>query len=229
MKRLWTALAITGLAMSGMGSGIFKQHTKPRLLPGVPARDYQQGGAVPTTEARSTKAVLVLGRPNMEAPDGPPGWKIVPPPIVRSRVKYFQLDQAALQIDHCFVSRFALVLREDGVWSINCRADQSPLKKDGVDDVGMLRDQASVRGPQPLFTDHLKRNLFMLRVRCLGTYVDGKMLNNVQGQPLLLRFDPEPFWVQRQQPYDFFCTGRTNDVSRYFDLIEQAEVEFSYR
>ena len=221
-------LVLATAALYGMGAGVTYHTTRPGCVCGLPCYDYVHGGASQPVSVFSLDAVPLVG---------------TPPPVggtaaaAGERVKYFQLSQTTMQLDHCFLSRVVLVLSDTGEWTLSLRADQNPWMT-GPGNVSSTPVQlpggaTALRPPIPDLTketEGLKRNLFFLTVRCYGGYtVREQQPALAPGKPVLFRLQPAPFWVQRGQPYDFWDREATPDVARYFDQIDRVEVEFSYR
>jgi hypothetical protein len=173
---------------------------------------------------------VALDRTQPSAPGVPPG-------IVRERVKFFQLSETKVQLDHCSLSGVVLTLHESGEWTLSLRADQNPWMT-GPDHQVSAPPQAAgatsaVLPASPNLgkeTDSLKRNQFFVKVRCYGGYAAREAQPALApGKPVLFELPTAQFWVQRGYPYDFWAKQPLRDVSRYFDLIDRVEVEFSYR
>jgi hypothetical protein len=222
MKKRWILASLGLLGMTTAEAGIFHRHTRAPLLPGIPTLDYQSTDRSPSKEAFSTVGILlenrtplIMGEP-LKPGDTPR----------RPRMRVFQLAEATLQLDHCFVSRVAVTLHESGCWSVSARADQNPVKLGTASDPGAFRPDR----PRDLFTEHLKRNQFFLKIRCqtLGT-VATKLPNTAPGPATLIRLEPAPFWVQNGQPYDYHTEGCDPRIGAFFELWDRVEVEFYYR
>ena len=138
----------------------------------------------------------------------------------------FQLATPRLQVDHCSLTRFAVAMHDDGAYQISFRADQNPLPGDNP----ALPPPAGDGGRATLQTGHLRRNLFVVRVRgYAGDAVVAPRGTPGLGHPAVVEFPVEPFWVQRGVPYPGFVAGRSEAVRRYFALVERVEVEFTYK
>lgn len=203
------------------------KHTKARPLPGLPKHDYQSGSTVgPVTTASALGLLLESTLPE------PPPTGSTPRP--RERVRYFQLEQSKIQLDHCFLTRVVLVVRDNGEWTLTLRADQNPWMRGPQHDVAMASNQSGVQGlefPQTeKATNGLKRNQFVVRVRFVA---DAKLKDPlpgvVAGKPVLASLPAQEFWVQRGQPFDFRATCLSQDLYQNFDLIDRVEIDFSYR
>jgi hypothetical protein len=162
----------------------------------------------------------------------------------------YQLLEPRLQVDHCFLTRFAVALHPDGAYQITFRADQNPLPVNDLrnGDRGDLElARGSNQGPVPLRdprsplrpgervetklqTTQFRRNLFIVKVRGYTAYpIKADQVSQVPGKPALVEFPVESFWVQRGEPYAGNVTGRSEIVRAYFDSIDRIEVEFTYR
>ena len=235
-------VAASGIAMAGYHS------MRPRTLCSIPHHDYQWGSRSRSEMRLSTIGQLIqrdMPRPQQVAPDTP---ESLPPPQAQGlswirpasrlepwqkpdphrgpvrvaedpQIKVFQLDRPSLQIDHCSISRVALQLHKNGLWALSLRGDQNP---EGASQV--IETPAGSRQ-----TGHLKRNKFVIKIRCFGQYrVDEEQSDTSTGKPVLLQLRPIEFWVQRAEPKDFFRRGHHPDATALFDLIDRAEIEFFY-
>src|SRR5206468_609214 len=107
--------------------------------------------------------------------------------------------------DQCSVSRAVLTLREDGVWRLDLRADQNPFGP--VTPAVDLRGLPDVRLRQ---VQHIRRNLFAVRLRGLGAFTDPLPAAGgppVLARPVLLALPVMSFWVQNGAPYPFNAVG----------------------
>ena len=171
------AMQITAAARAaGIGSrrGISRFRTQPKVVCGLPPdRDYVHGGASGPALAVSTTALMLPVRD--AADDGvlPSG----------QRAYYYQMSQAELRVDHCAISRVALVIRTDGFWKLSLRADQN--RRDDRDPTLIAVGRPVVTETTALapsrvilpgatatsrFSEHIKRNLFIVRVRGYAVY-----------------------------------------------------------
>lgn len=188
---------------------------RPGCWCGIPGMyDYKSAGSSQPAMALSTRGELVLTRPAIAAsfPD---------PAAPEKHIKVFQLAQPDLRVDHCAVSRFALQLHDDGDWSVSLRADQN--RRD---------DLAVIEGRAPKTTDfrtHLKRNRFVIKLRCYGAYsVAEPAADRTTGKPVLFTLCPPPFWVESGEPLDYEFPGHDAIVRQMYPLAERVEVEFYY-
>src|SRR5262249_12513504 len=122
------------------------------------------------------------------------------------RVKVFQFTTSTLAINHCSVSRMVMTIREDGLWRVSLRADQNPrfdplsLKTAPPVDAQVI-GMPNVRIEQ---TGHLKRNLFVVRLRGLGSFTEplpAGMALPIVAKPVFLEAPELLFWVQSGVPY----------------------------
>jgi hypothetical protein len=152
----------------------------------------------------------------------------------RPRVKVYQFAPTALRIDHCSISRIAMTINDRGFWRLSLQADQNPqvdLPPAGV----AVPVQAQTRGLPGGYlkqTTQLKRNLFVIRVRGLGSFAEPMATPPpppALGKPVLLVIGPLEFWVQRGVPDSVVFENVNGDAVTYFDQIDRIEIEFSYR
>lgn len=218
MKRwhlVLTAAAFLGVCAAGAADW-HPFHARPQYLPGLPYYDYQYRDRSAQQTVLSTFGLLLPS--NLEGQ---------PAPAPGERIRYYQMDTAALKVDHCSLSRVALTLHADGTWIFSARADQNPLMGPDQGQLVPLRPD----GPMVVkFTEHLKRNQFFVKVRGYSAYPVKENLPGVStGKPALAAITLCPFWVQRGEPYDVMLRGQQADVRQFFHLIDRVEIEFYYR
>jgi hypothetical protein len=219
----------------GTASGrqrVSRYRTKPQMFCDLPDRDYIHGGPSLPALAMSKTALLVLV----------PG--AVPPDVLPSgrRMVYYQLKQNEVRVEHCSISRVALAIRDDGYWTLSLRADQNlqmfmktPLVAAGqpmpVADTTVPRPSPILPGATPTtkFTDYIKRNLFIVKVRAYTGFLPDTAADGVPGRPVLFQVLPDPFWVQRGVPMFPKFEGQKPEIVAFFNTIDRVEVELSYR
>lgn len=189
------------------------RHTaRPGCAPGIPCRPYTTG-----TNPRPTVTTISLEKVAVgQAPAGD-----------LQRPQVYQFLRPRVQIDHCFLSRVAVMLYSDGRYQISFRADQNP-QPNGDDPRSPLRPGERLQ--TVLETGHLKRNQFIVKVRGYGVFpILSEQPNMTVGQPVVVDLPVDPFWVQRGEPCDKLIEGKLSSVARSFELIDRVEVEFTYR
>lgn len=191
---------------------------RPGTLPGIPDYAYTPGPM-----AKPAVAVLSLVRI-------PAGRIAGAEPLPRGThpAQMYQLPVQRMQADHCYLSRVAVALHDDGAYQLSFRADQNP--RAGGD--SPLVPTEFTEGPRLTEqTAHLKRNLFLVRVRGYAGSggVSGERPGPDLGRPAVWELAVEPFWVQNGEPYPGLVSGRSEMVRRYFEYIDRVEVEFTYR
>ena len=195
----------TGVAIAGW----FRSRTRPDPWGGIPTRDYQyRSPSQPVTSLSAT--ALPFQRPG----DKELG-------LTERQAKVYQLERPTLAVDHCSISAVAVVLQDDGQWTLSLRADQNPVRE----------ETAAAAGPAgQTQTSHLLRNEFHVDIRCYGAMAipGGDQADRGVGKPVLCVLHPEGFWVQRGQPRHLRTGGRSESLREYFRLIDRAEVEFFY-
>jgi hypothetical protein len=104
------------------------------------------------------------------------------------------------------------------------RANQNPVPSE------MPRAPRDVTTAEPaqLFTDHLRRNRFLVAIRCYAGSIVGAA-DGLVGKPLVIPLHVEPFWIQKEQPDQIFVSGFDPRIHDYFELIERVEIEFAYQ
>lgn len=212
----WIVAAGVTLSVIALGRAEFPRHVaKPKCLPGIPGYDYRP------SEVRPAATATAISLPRVPAtPATLPGQ----PPRVQSAV--YQMGQARLQVDHCFLSRAAVALHESGEYQISFRADQNPQP------VADLRSplKEGERLETTLQTTQLKRNTFVVKVRgYAGIGTDTARPNLLVSAPAVVEFPPMEFVVQRGEPASKAYSGTSAAVAKYFPLIDRIEVEFTYK
>lgn len=232
------ALQITAAARAaGIGSRRGASHfrSRPKLACGLPCDvDYVHGGANGPALAVSTTALML---PVHDAPDGADG--VLPS---GQRAYYYQMSQAELRVDHCAISRVALVIRTDGLWTLSLRADQNRLEDRDPTLIAVGRPVATdATAPAPSrvilpgatattrFSEHIKRNLFVVRVRGYPVYTAETSLDAPPARPVLFELAPESFWVQRREPVFRTFQGSRGEVAEFARSVDRVEVELTYR
>src|SRR5262249_33729242 len=146
------------------------KHTRPGTLPGLPVHDYvpYQGLEVSRPAALVSQSGVLI-----EQVPGVANGATLPGP----RARFYQLDQARLQLEHCFLSRVALTLHDNGDWILSLRADQNPWMTGPRTVVSTPeQERGAVSALQPPIADtgrqtsQLRRNLFIVAVRAYGAY-----------------------------------------------------------
>ena len=211
MMRKMLGPAMLLLAVIAMGSNWIRPVTRPRLQPGIPERPYQ------TLDPSSPPVPLPVVGVSM----GP-----IPITIAGStkKTKSYAMDRATLITLHCSISQVAFTIDEDGNWIFNCQADQNPWfsREPSRLPPPEIRDELKVE------TNHLLRNEFSIRVRCLGNAPVGENLK-ITGRPVLAEIRLDPFWVQRGVPFPVRKEGQHNGLKTYHPAIDRVEIELSIR
>jgi hypothetical protein len=230
-----TAAGMAIVAVAGASDGrkkLSRFRTYPKLVCDVPDRAYVHGGPSQPALGISKIGILVPVADASPADTLPSGHKMY----------YYQLNQPQLSIDHCSISRVVLSIRDDGYWTLSLRADQNQRS---IDDtplvaVGIPKPPGNTSVPQPgpilpgaspttKFTDHIKRNLFTIKVRGYAVYRLEEPADGALGRPVLFELLPDPFWVQRQVPDFRRFHGKKAEIAEFCRTIDRVEVELSYR
>jgi hypothetical protein len=195
-------LALAGAAMAGT----WCHHMWPGHLPGIPSRNYQYRPRSAPLMALSRSPVL------LQEVDTATGR-------ATGQILLYQWNDAALEIDHCSISRVALQFYKDGRWTVSLRADQNPQN---------LLSITTADGQTKLI-GHLKRNQFAIRFRCYGDYrVPETVADQTAGKPVLFALNPPEFWVQKAEPFDYSFMGFDDEVREFFTRVDRVELEFYY-
>jgi hypothetical protein len=203
-------MALVASGAAGEHKPVRRFRTEPQLRCGLPDRDYIHGNQPALALAVSSPVVLVRS----------PGPPAMPAPAGAIEYAYYQLAQASVTVDQCSISRVVLTVWDSGDWFLDFRADQNPGTP--------IRPPLILPGstsPTP-YTAHIKRNLFMVRVRGFGSALDPDVS---LGRPVLYDIAPEPFWVQRGVPMFPRLHGNDRRIKDAFWTTDRVEVELSYR
>jgi len=204
--------------------GVRRNRTRPCLNSGIPIADYQY-------EDRSSSASAISKTPleddilleQTTVPDATESSNVeieqLPAPPAKSDqiadpdTKLFQWNRANLVIDYCSISMPALRISRNGDWTLSLRADQNP------------KSETNEYNP----TLHIKRNKFVIKLRCYGSYetLPSETSSKV-GRPILAELPVKEFWVENGQPKYVRMTGSSKNASQNFDLIDRVEIEFFY-
>jgi hypothetical protein len=236
-KRWQVVLAAT--TVLGVSGAVTNRHcVQTPCCPGLPYCDYQYGQPLsPPVIAVSLPALTIDQRPPYSPGVAPAGLTVLPSPVIRERIKVFQLGQMLVPNNHCVLSRVVVTLHENGMWIVSMQAEQNPWMTGPRNEVSTpvhLRGAVSAIQPPipqlPQETNGLKRNQFWVCVRCLGV---APLPENpaviATAKPVLFQLPIAPFWVQRGVPYNFFDQHYLPAVRQFFDQVDRVEVEFRYR
>ena len=119
-----------------------------------------------------------------------------------------------MKIDHCEISQIVLQLCKTGDWALNLRADQNRRPPAG---------EPAEYNPRL----HIKRNQFVIALRCLGNSLT-RPSEPGAGRPVLAVLKPRPFWVQNGQPRHLRVSGHDDLIGKHFGDIDRVQIEFYY-
>ena len=215
-RRRWIA-AVAGLGLIGAAG---KRHpdrrakTVPNVRCDIPAQDYIHGSPSQVGIAFSDPVVLVRTA-------GPPPAVV---PVGAVSYAYYQLTRPSITIDQCSISQVVLTTWDNGSWSLDLRADQNPMVSQSNPQI-----LPGSTGPTKV-TSYIRRNLFTVRIRGLGSSSGPLDPANRIGRPVLFTLEPDPFWVQRGIP-KLPSLQKESDprVAKFFNQVDRIEVDFSYR
>jgi hypothetical protein len=217
MVRIGTVVAI-GLILLGAPTGraeLPRNIARPKSLSCVPGYDYRSANANPAPTVTAVSLVKVDVTP--PALPGEPR---------RMTTLVYQLLETRLQVDHCFLSRVAVALHEDGSYQISFRADQNPQPGNDIRSPLKPGERLNIT----LQTSQLKRNTFVVKVRGYGAApVNRAQPNLAPSTPVLVEFPTMEFVVERGEPASKMYSAVSCAVQKYFPLIDRVEVEFTYR
>lgn len=203
--------------------------SRPPLRCGLPGHeeDYNYGKFSRTVRTLSATPPIPVRAPlpldemiRLNPSDTVPKFGRRPP----HAIKAFQfVENPKLQIDHCSISQMSLQLLEDGHWFLTLRADQNPRPTEFD-----ARRKVTTKEEPRLFTEHLQRNEFHVRVQCYAGFGTGNQLGPV-GKPVVIPLKVDPFWVQKGRPRSMYIRGFNEGVEEFFNIIDRVEIEFFYR
>jgi hypothetical protein len=205
--RNWVTCAATA-ALLAVAAAPGYHFTRPRVRCCLPERDYQFGRFSPPLFAMSQSAV------NLPLP--------APGEGVQLPARLYQFDVAQLKIDHCSISQMAVEIQQNGHWILNLQADQNPLAPRSSEVV----PNVTTEGDASKYTAQQRRNAFHVALRCYRAGGDSAV---PLGKPLAIELKPDPFWVQRGQPYRLMASGTDKSLGDFFGAIDRVEIEFYYR
>ncbi len=208
-KRIWlTGLMLVAVAGAAV-AGIRSYRTRTRPLCGIPTRDYQY---MPRSDSVIVASMIRMTIPKVADETNPAKQK---------NMAIYQLDKAKLTIDHCSISRTMLQIHDNGVWVMSLRGDQNPPEEDGT-------QPATTDGGK--YTAHLKRNQFVVKVRCYGAYQRKESSGEATAaRPMLFEIEPITFWVQKGRPYTLRREGMIRCQPELLKMVDRVELEFYYR
>lgn len=218
-------LAIAAVLIT-IAAGPHRGATRPPARCQLPKREYQYRDQ--SQPVRSVSAVGILVREPLPTAGMTEhereAWRHTGDPVALRAVKAFQfVERPRLRVDHCSISHMTVNLYQTGDWTLNLRADQNPLQLEPPE-----VDRQVTTSEQPLkFTDHLKRNLFVIRLRCYAL-AGPSTADSAVGEPVVIPLEVRPFWVQRQQPQWHVDSGDHPRIRQYFESIDRVEIEFTY-
>ena len=209
-----------------VAAGPHRGVTHPQVRCALPDRDYQY--RTYSQPVQSVSAVGVLVRQPLTSADMTESerekqrWR--GDPTTLRAVKAFQfVERPRLEIDHCSISRISLQLYETGDWTLTLRADQNPVRLEPP----AVDRQVTTAEEREKFTDHLKRNSFVVNLRCYAR--DGETGDDsAVGKPVVIPLEVQPFWVQAQEPRWYADQGNHPQIRQFFEFIDRVEIEFSY-
>lgn len=132
------------------------------------------------------------------------------------RLKTIQMDQSKLENDHCRIAQVTVTVSSRGAWFVHLLATQHP---------GIVLD-AQQRPPFERF----QRNLFRVDIRPVGLITLQRTETvSVVGKPEFPIIPPQLFWILKEETKRIQLSGQNQNIARFFDVIEQVEIHFSYR
>jgi hypothetical protein len=138
------------------------------------------------------------------------------------------MQDGVLQIDHCAISRVAVLLDRKGRCRVSLQADQNTPATHAAQDE-KARQAGISQGGSLLQTSQFKRNEFHVVVRGYGVPPSGDPNQGTLGKPVVFRVEVCPFQVQRGESRDLVVQIDSADVREYFDQVNHVEVDFWYR
>jgi len=178
---------------------------------GLPAYRYPADHFSNPTDAASLRAITSRAR---LADDPVPGAML---DLERTslRLKSFQIRERFLRVDHCELSLITVTLVNDGTWYLTLTARQDPSMLD--------------TRQRPEF-ERFRRNQFRLDVNpVLLVQVQQNASGAALGKPELPHIPRQEFWVEKGETVRIQRDGSSAELAKYFELVEQVDVHFSYQ
>ncbi|MDG1894872.1 MAG: hypothetical protein P8J37_08190 [Fuerstiella sp.] len=130
--------------------------------------------------------------------------------------KTFQIDRSHVENDHCRIAQVTVTISSTGHWIMHMLATQHP---------GNIADAQQ----RPQF-ERFKRNLFKVDARPTGLMTLNRTESlAVIGKPEFPTIPVQEFWIQKEETQRIQRKGYSSELGRYFRVIEQVEIHFSYR
>lgn len=218
-------LVILAFGLLAVAAAPHYHRTRPCVRCSIPDRDYLYGNfSQPLISLSSTPVVLtdLLAEGSKGALYSAPAAARAEGDRPKQRAKSFQfVKNPTLTIDHCSISQMSVLLHESGRFTVSLRADQNPPGEQQPLNVTTIE-------PNRRFTYHLKRNQFHVVARCYVDYGPVRP-NALLGKPMVIQLPIDPFWVQKEEPYQLFESDFHPHVQQYFDSIDRVEIEFAYK
>ncbi|HWL09845.1 MAG TPA: hypothetical protein VNQ76_15675 [Planctomicrobium sp.] len=131
------------------------------------------------------------------------------------QAKVFQLDASELRNDHCQLTKVALTIQQNGKWMLNFTARQDP-------DLVPTHMRASF--------ERFERNLFCVSVYGAGLFPTIERIDvSPTGKPQLFYLFLQPTVLEKRQISRLNYSGHSDEISRYFELIDRVEIDLRYR
>ncbi len=199
-------IAATEDAQDRTAEGVRARDSNPGILP------PPSGGAARLEEIGLFRAPEIIRAPRAEVYSRDSRFALTPP---ESTIHLYQLPQAELVIGHCAISQITLMTYPDGRWLFNLRGDQN--RPDGGG------------GYNP--TLHIKRNQFLVTLRCLGEFGESPATEAARelGKPVLEELGPFEFWVENGRPRYIRTEGFCRAMREHFQRIDRVEIDFRIR
>lgn len=227
MKRHMLLTLLLGAGALAVAAGPVHRSARPVVRCSLPVRNYQfEDRSQPVS---SVSAVGILAREPLplsliDSRDPRLTRLYADPMLLRGVRRYEFVREPRLRIDHCYISKMSVLLHESGHWTLSLRADQNPV---ALDPPAIERNFTTSEGVR-LLTEHLRRNLFFVNVRCYANY-GGDTAPSSVGRPLVVPLEIDPFWVQNGEPYWLYRSGHDPRIREWYAEIDRVELEFHYR
>lgn len=130
--------------------------------------------------------------------------------------KIYQQSTQSMPLNHCAISNAAVMLQENGNWSINFRATQNP--------------ELVIENQKPIF-QRFRRNKFFVTFRGLGSVSGARSPDSDNlGRPVLFEQKLEGFWVERGQTRFMFEQSKQKNprIHDFYNNISRVELLFHY-
>lgn len=208
-RRTWGLSIVLLGTVAATAGDLLPYHRRARVRCGAPAIYEYEHKSTSLPDLRETSATLTLVAVQ------PPTNSVLTSADPRRTVRFWQVVDRPLKLDHCSLSGIAVWIDETGSWSASMTATQQPYVGPGRQATPAVR---------------FLRNKFHVKVHAYGlAKVQSGDRASMVGQPEIFCMCLNPFWVDREQVLIHNDGGRlTDDQLQRLPLVDRLVVEFRY-